>query len=209
MPLSALLISACLFGAPQPAFAQGRPDPGKVPPPPSAPAKPEAATKPASNAASTLDELYGRLAAAKDADEAKGIASLIERRLARSGSDTADLLLSRAMVALTSKDGALAVELLDRVTVLRPGWAEAWTRRAVAFWQLDDPSRAMMDLEEALTREPRHFVAWTLLGRLETASGDKARALAAYRRALKIHPFLDDAEKAEKRLAPEVDGRDL
>lgn len=174
------------------------------------PAKPDA-TKPAETPrrATTLDDLYTRLAAAKDEDEAKGVAGLIERRLARSGSDTADLLLTRAGEALKGRDAALAVELLDRVTQLRPNWAEAWMRRAAAFWQLDDAGRAMMDLQEALVREPRHFTAWMVLGHLEMSSGDKSRALAAYRRALKLHPFLEGAEKAAKRLAPDVDGRDL
>lgn len=167
-------------------------------------AKPAEAKKP-----TTIEDLYARLALAKDVDEAKGIAGLIARRLERSGSDTADLLLSRAGEAMKAKDAALAVELLDRVTQLRPNWAEAWLRRAAAFWQLDDSTRALMDLEEALSREPRHFTAWMVLGHLEASSGDKTRALAAYRRALKIHPFLEDAEKAVKRLAPDVDGRDL
>lgn len=174
------------------------------------PAKPDAA-KPAEapRRATTLDDLYTRLAAAKDEDEAKGVAGLIERRLARSGSDTADLLLTRAGEAMKGRDAALAVELLDRVTQLRPNWAEAWMRRAAAFWQLDDAGRALMDLQEALVREPRHFTAWMVLGHLEMSSGDKTRAIAAYRRALKLHPFLEDADKAVKRLAPDVDGRDL
>src|SRR3712207_7518034 len=53
--------------------------------------------------------------AAKDESEANGVANLIERRWSRSGSDTADLLMSRASEALKAKDQALAVELLDRV----------------------------------------------------------------------------------------------
>lgn len=190
---------------PAPGYAQAPP-----PAPPGVDAKrPEPKPAEAPRGPTTLDDLYGRLAAAADEEEAKGVAGLIERRLERSGSDTADLLLSRAGEALKGRDAALAVELLDRVTQLRPGWAEAWLRRAAAFWRLDDPSRALMDLEEALVHEPRHFTAWMMLGHLEMSSGDKARALAAYRRALKIHPFLSDAEKAVKRLAPEVDGRDL
>lgn len=188
---------------------------GSLPPPAGRPeAKPADGAAPDAKSSdarrpTTIEDLYGRLAEAKDEDEAKGVAGLITRRLERSGSDTADLLLARAGEALKAKDAALAVELLDRVTQLRPGWAEAWLRRAAAFWQLDDGTRALMDIEEALTREPRHFTAWLVLGHLETAAGDKGRALAAYRRALKLHPFLEDAEKAVKRLAPEVDGRDL
>ena len=157
----------------------------------------------------SLDDLFARLAASKDEEEAKGIANLIDRRLERSGSDTADLLMQRSGQALLGDDPALAVELLDRVTQLRPGWAEAWNRRAAAFYKLDDPGRAVMDLEEALTREPRHFGAWTALGHLEMGNGDKKRALAAYRRALAIYPLLPEVRKMVERLGPEIEGRDL
>src|SRR5262245_18817393 len=65
------------------------------------------------SANTSLDKLFERLAAASDEDEAKGIQRLIERRWLRSGSDTADLLMSRAVTALTAQDQPLAIELLD------------------------------------------------------------------------------------------------
>ncbi len=175
---------------------------------PAEPAKPVPAAPDASRR-SSLDELFARLASAKDEDEAKGVAGLIERRLERSGSDTADLLLQRSGEALRAEDPALAVEILDRLTQLKPGWAEAWNRRAAAFFQLDDSAQAIADLQQALTREPRHFTAWTALGHLEFAAGDKARALSAYRRALRLYPQFEEVKKIVDRLAPEVDGRDL
>lgn len=156
----------------------------------------------------TLDDLFARLAAAKDEEEAKGVAQLIERRFQRSGSDTADLLMVRSAEALESKDAALAVELLDRVTQLKPDWAEAWARRASAFYLLDDPVDAMADLHKALEREPRLFAAWAALGHIAMANDDKRQALTAFRRALAIHPFLD-VKRIVERLAPEIDGRDL
>ena len=156
----------------------------------------------------TLDDLFARLAAAKDEEEAKGVAQLIERRFQRSGSDTADLLMVRSAEALESKDPALAIELLDRVTQLKPDWAEAWARRASAFYLLDDPVDASADLHKALEREPRLFTAWAALGHIALANDDKKQALAAFRRALAIHPFLD-VKKVVERLAPEIEGRDL
>ena len=172
-------------------------------------ATPIPAPDPEAGRKSSLDDLFARLAAAQDEEEAKGVAALIERRLARSGSDTADLLMQRSVAALEADDAPLAVELLDRVTQLKPDWAEAWNRRAIAFFKLDDPGRAILDLQEALVREPRAFDAWTALGHLEMASGDKVLALAAYRHALAIHPFLTEVKQAVERLAPEVEGRDL
>ncbi|HEY8564108.1 MAG TPA: tetratricopeptide repeat protein [Beijerinckiaceae bacterium] len=157
----------------------------------------------------SLDDLFRRLAETKDATEANGIATLIERRWSRSGSDTADLLLSRAGEALQAKDYPLGIELLDRVLVLKPDWAEAWNRRATAFYLLDDPVSAMADVRQVVTREPRHFAAWAGLGHMYLAAGDKARAVLAYRKALAIHPHLPRVKEAVDRLAPEIDGRDL
>jgi Tfp pilus assembly protein PilF len=99
--------------------------------------------------------------------------------------------------------------LLDRVTTLRPEWAEAWSRRAAAFYQLEDQASALADLHQALSREPRLYDAWAALGHMALASGDKPRALAAFRKALALHPYLDGIKETADKLAPEVDGREL
>jgi tetratricopeptide (TPR) repeat protein len=157
----------------------------------------------------TLDDLFARLAAAKDETEAKGVANLIERRWSRSGSDTADLLMTRASDAIQAKEHALAVELLDRVIALQPEWAEPWNRRATAFFLLDDTASSMADLRQVLAREPRHFGAWAGLGHIYMAAGDKTRALEAYRKALAINPHLEAVRPLVEQLAPEIDGRDI
>jgi tetratricopeptide (TPR) repeat protein len=194
----AFLLALILASAPGAALAQAK---AADPKPQTEPAKPR---KPA-----TLDELFTRLAGAKDESEANGVANLIERRWARSGSDTADLLMSRAEEALKAKEFPLAVELLDRVLTLRPEWAEAWHRRATAFFLLDDPVSAIADIQRVLTREPRHFGAWAGLGHIYVSGGDKKRALEAYRKALAIHPYLAKLREAIERLTPEIDGRDI
>ena len=194
----AFLLALILACAPAAALGQAK---AADPKPQTEPAKPR---KPA-----TLDELFTRLAGAKDESEANGVANLIERRWARSGSDTADLLMSRAEEALKAKEFPLAVELLDRVLTLRPEWAEAWHRRATAFFLLDDPVSAIADIQRVLTREPRHFGAWAGLGHIYVSGGDKKRALEAYRKALAIHPYLAKLREAIERLTPEIDGRDI
>jgi tetratricopeptide (TPR) repeat protein len=172
------------------------------PTPPSQEARPEARP-------STMDDLFERLAKAKDESEGKGVASLIERRWARSGSDTADVLMTRATQAVQAKEYPLAIELLDRILALDPNWTEAWYRRANVFFLLEDPMSAMADIRQVLDREPRHFGAWTGLGHIFMTSDDKARALASYRRALRIHPQLTTVQSLVERLTPQVDGQDL
>ena len=67
----------------------------------------------------------------------------------------------------------------------------------------------MADLHRALTSDPRHFNAWTGLGHILMASDDKARALEAYRRVLKLNPQMGDVKTIVTKLAPDVDGQDL
>lgn len=157
----------------------------------------------------SLDDLYVRLKEADDPAEAKGIAGLIGRRLARSGSATVDLLTDRAREAMAGNDVPLAVELMDRAVALEPTWSEGWNRRATLFFRLSDSPSAIADLERALVLEPRHFEAWAALGKLYLADDDKRRALDAFRRAESIYPQWDVLKKAIERLAPDVDGRDL
>jgi len=171
--------------------------------------RPEAPAQQQQPKSFTLDDLFERLSKAGSEREAEGISNLIERRFSHSGSDTADLLLSRATKAFEKKDFPLAIELLDRVLALQPNWAEAWYRRATVFYQIDDPVGAMADLHRALQIEPRHFNAWTGLGHILMASDDKVRALEAYRRVLKINPQQSNVQTIVNRLAPDVDGQDL
>jgi tetratricopeptide (TPR) repeat protein len=189
------------------AAASAQPSP-KPTPAPGGDSKTELA-KPPTRPRATLDDLFKRLAGAPTEREAGGIASLIERRWAHSGSDTADLLMARAGEAIGAKNYPLAVEILDRVIVLEPGWAEAWNRRATTFYLLDDPVSAMADIRQVLAREPRHFGAWAGLGHIYMSTGDKKRAVEAYRRALAIHPHLSSVKTIVERTAPEVEGRDL
>ena len=158
--------------------------------------------------AAQLNRLFERLAAAKTSEEAKGIATLIQRRWARSGSDTADLLMTRAQTAMRDKQLDLAIELLDRVVSLEPDWAEGWNQRANALFIAGDPIRSMFDIGEALKREPRHFGAMMGLGTILRQQGDDKSAMVAYRRALEIYPQMEAIKDAVESLAVEVDGRD-
>ncbi len=207
---SALVPLSLVIAAPVVVWAQPAPPlrDGAVPPADSDD-KPNLPETPAPRSpAATLDKLFERLAAAKSAEEAKGIANLIQRRWARSGSDTADLLMSRAQEALKAQELPLAVELLDRVISLEPGWAEGWNQRANALFLLGDPIRSLLDIGEALKREPRHYGAMMGLGAILRQQGDDKRAMVAYRQALAIYPELEAVKEAVEALKIEVDGRD-
>jgi tetratricopeptide (TPR) repeat protein len=168
-------------------------------------AKPQAAP---AQPPQTLATLYERLKAAGSAQEAEALVRQIARRWSRSGSDTSDLLMARARQAMGQRNGALAVELLDRVIALQPGWAEAWHVRGLAFFVMQDDLRALVDFREALRREPGHFMALGMAAAALQRQGDEKGALGAYRALQDMHPFFSGAKDAIERLKPNVDGRD-
>jgi tetratricopeptide (TPR) repeat protein len=182
-------------------------------PPGTTEAKPDAKAntpiRPTPLARQSTDQLFERLAAAKTPEEAKGVAGLIQRHWARSGSDTADLLMSRAQTALKANEHALAIEILDRLVVIEPNWAETWNQRANAFFLMEDPLRALIDISETLKREPRHFGALGGLASIMRQQGNEKVALEAYRKAFALYPQMDGLKEQVEGLAWKLDGRDI
>jgi tetratricopeptide (TPR) repeat protein len=158
---------------------------------------------------SPVDALYERLARAKSPEEAKGIAGAIERAQLRSGSDTADLLMSRAVQALQGGNKEVALRLLTSVVTISPDYVEGWNKRATLYFMQDDYVRAVADIAETIKREPRHFGAWMGLGAILKETGEKKRAYEAFKRALVVYPQLEAAQKAVDELKTEVEGRDI
>jgi hypothetical protein len=171
--------------------------------------KPRPAIRESAQRANVLDELFKRLATALDPEEGKGIAGAIERVWLRSGSDTADLLMSRAVAAVQAKDMPLALELLDKVVAIEPDWAEGWNKRATARFMANDVSGSMADIDRVLRLEPRHFGALSGMGFILEREGLDKRALEVFRHVLAIYPGQPDIKKIVDRLAIEVEGRDI
>ena len=159
--------------------------------------------------AEELDRLLTRLAKARDVDEAKGIAALVQRLWMQSGSDTADLLMSRAMTAMNRDRHDVAEALLGKVIALQPGWAEAWNKRATLRFLDGDDTGSMEDISHVLAIEPRHFGALSGMGFILARHGEDAAALKALRRALSVYPEDGDLRKAVDKLVPAVEGQAL
>jgi tetratricopeptide (TPR) repeat protein len=190
-----------------PAFAQNLPDstpaPGWVAPPKDLP-RPGRGDRPV-----TVDMLFEALKIAPDAETAKAIEDRIWALWMVSGSDTCNLLMGRVKAAADEKDYDLAVKLLDAVIELKPGYTEAWNRRATIYYLQKEYGRALADIREVLAREPRHFGALSGLGLILQEIGDDRHALAAYRRALTIDPHLEHLGDVVKTLSEKVEGRDI
>jgi tetratricopeptide (TPR) repeat protein len=156
-----------------------------------------------------IDFLFDALKAAPDAEIAKQVENRIWAIWLASGSDTADLLMSRVKAAIEGKDARLAIQLLGSIIEIKPDYIEAWNRRATLFFALKDYGRAMADIREVLNREPRHFGALAGLGMILEEIGESKQALEAYRKALAINPHMQRVPDQVKALTEKVEGRNI
>ena len=159
--------------------------------------------------AQALDSLFKRLAAASDPDEATGIATAIEHVWMETDSDTAGLLMDRALSAQQAGHLPLALLLYDKVLALEPTWAEAWDKRATTRFLGDDLDGAMQDLQQTLKLEPRHFSALVAMGFILNKEGQDRRALEVFRKALALNPQQPEVKAIVEKLEVEVEGRDI
>ena len=201
-----LLVLFCLLGLAALARAADAP---ASPPSPTAQAAPQAAPQADVGPEAGRDVLLARLAAAADPDEADGIVARIDRLNQHSGSDTGDLLLSRAAAAIDSENIEVAQQLLDALTALQPQWAEAWAARANADYLAGDPKATFVDLARALADDPKHLKALAGLGAVLENSGRRDDALRVYQRALEIAPQWRPARDAADRLSAAIAGQEL
>jgi tetratricopeptide (TPR) repeat protein len=154
-----------------------------------------------------LDELYAELAAAETPEAAERVARIIQRMWMESGSDTVDVLMSRAGKAIQADDHGLALDLLDTVVILKPSFAEGWNRRATVHYMREDFGKSLVDIERTLALEPRHWGALSGLAIIQRRLGFEDEALATFRRALELNPGLENATKAIEDLEKEAEGK--
>ncbi len=155
---------------------------------------------------SRLDELYAELADTDDTNAAARITREIQRIWMDSGSDTVDVLMSRAGKALQADDHGLALDLLDVVVVLKPSFAEGWNRRATVHYMREDFGKSLVDIERTLALEPRHWGALSGLAIIQRRLGFEDSALETFKRALEVNPSLENATKAVEDLEKDAEG---
>lgn len=155
-----------------------------------------------------LDFLFGALKAAPDAESAKQVENRIWALWLASGSDTANLLMTRTKTAIDARELDLAVQLLDSIIKIKPDYIEAWNRRATLHYMRKDYGASMQDIQQVLVREPRHFGALSGMGMILQEFGEDKGALAVFRRALEINPHMSKIPDLVKSLSEKVEGRD-
>ena len=157
-----------------------------------------------------LDFLFGALKAAPDADSAKQVENRIWALWLASGSDTANLLMSRVKTAIEAND----LDLADQAA-RRPGQGQAGLRRG-----LEPPRHHPLHAQGVRPRVAGHSAGadrasraisarMSGLGMILQEFGDEKHALEVFRRALAINPHLPKIPDMVKTLSEKVEGRDI
>lgn len=154
--------------------------------------------------ADSLDQLFSKLKKERKPKIAKRLSKRIWAKWFKSDSASIDLLTGWARKAMAGKKYAVALDLLDQVTTLRPDYAEGWNQRATLHYFMENYGKSLRDVERVLALEPRHFGALSGMGLIFQAFDEKEKALAAWYRVLEVYPAMKSAQKAVIFLEDEI-----
>ena len=147
-----------------------------------------------------LDALFAGLNSTKVEEEADTMVAEIWRQWLQSGNAEVDAHMQHAILLMGSVP-AMAMPILDDIVARLPDWAEGWNKRATVLYLIGEYDRSLADCDRALALEPRHFGALAGIGLIRIQKDEPREALAAFRKALAVNPFL----KERLSLIPELE----
>ena len=156
-----------------------------------------------------LDQLFGQLQQVTTPVEANLVEAQIWRVWHENDSDTINLLMQRALEAMSLNQFDDCLATLSDVVQIAPDFAEGWNKRATVLYLMNRHLESIQDVEKTLALEPRHFGALSGLGLIYNVLGEEARALDAFERALAVNPHIPLAQSEVKRLKKKVKGEKI
>jgi tetratricopeptide (TPR) repeat protein len=93
-------------------------------------------------------------------------------------------------------DLAEAVGTFTEIIKRKPDFAEAWNKRATAYYLAGEFEKSLADCDEVMKRNPVHFGALSGYGLIYLQLGKPEDALLYFERALGVNPNLAGIEQA-------------
>lgn len=137
-----------------------------------------------------LDELFTTLQAAPDVQTANRAAAQIWQRWFSPDDQLLAERMNEMTAARASFDMKRTMELLNKIVIDFPDYAEGWNRRATLNFEFGNYEESLADIAETLKREPRHFGALSGQALVYLSLGNTEKARQAVEAARKIHPFI-------------------
>lgn len=159
--------------------------------------------------AEPLDALFDKLYETENPIEARQIERKIWEAWGQSGSDTLNTLLASGTELMNKGEYARAVGIFSAMIELKPDFAEAYNKRATAFFLAGNYAASVADVERTLKLEPRHFGALSGLGLMMERLDNLPEAIRAYQRALAANPHMQELPDRLKDVRRKQDAREL
>lgn len=125
----------------------------------------------------------------------------------RSGDKSVDVLYRRGVEQMEAGELPDAVATFTEIIRRKPGFAEAWNKRATLFYMMGLLELSLKDCDEVIKRNRNHFGALSGYGQIYLSMGDLERAATYLERALRINPNLAGAASTVQMLRERLDAR--
>ena len=94
----------------------------------------------------------------------------------------------RGLESMRTGDLIMSIAFFTRVIEQKPNFAEAWNKRATVYYMLGKFDKSMIDINETLRLEPRHFGAMDGMALIFIHQEKFLEALKIYDEIIKIFP---------------------
>ena len=88
------------------------------------------------------------------------------------------------------------MQTFTRVIARRADFAEAWNKRATAYFVLGEYQKSLADCDQVLARNPYHWGALSGYGMIYVELDQPGRAVEYFEKALAVNPNLTSVQQA-------------
>jgi len=152
-----------------------------------------------------LDDLFARLRVATAPAEIESLQQGIWQRWLTTGDQSLDKDLERGIRALGAEDYSRAIAVFTALIEARPDFAEGWNKRATAYYLRGEYRASLLDVQETLRHEPRHFGALSGWAMMLRALGDLRGSMRVLRRLGRLCPYWPGLQEQLRTLRDHLD----
>ena len=98
--------------------------------------------------------------------------------------------LNEGAILIQKRELFQSISIFTEVIKLDPSWAEAWNKRATAYYMIGEFQKSQMDIDEVLKLEKRHFGALAGQGLVNIQLQNYEKAIKSYQMAGEIYPAM-------------------
>lgn len=153
-----------------------------------------------------LDSLFERLQVTEDLSDAAAIQNQIWQIWIEFEDLRISQLMRRGMTAMSAGDHESALQAFDGMIEEVPEFAEAWNKRATVLYLMGRFDESVLDIQQTLELEPRHFGALSGLSLIYDALEKPEAALRSLEAALEINPHLSGSKERIDQLRQKLKG---